>query len=137
MASGSIAREDYRRSEKVHTSLGFVFTTLTGSYQRSEDKNDTLRSTDRFLVKHDVETVCVHWGTDLSLKSLFGSYVDNGNDSKDADPDSMSAETTLNTSDQGVSSNGQTQTQSPVDSGVVVKGEGLTVSSEDAVIQLE
>jgi hypothetical protein len=38
---------------------------------------------------------------------LFGSYVNNGNDSKDADPDSMSAETTLNTSDQGGSSNGQ------------------------------
>ncbi len=32
-APGSIAREDYRRREKVHTSLGFVFATLTGSYQ--------------------------------------------------------------------------------------------------------
>jgi hypothetical protein len=66
-APGSIAREDYRRREKVHTSLGFVFATLTGSYQRSEDNNDTLRSTDRFLVKHGVEAVCVHCGTDLSL----------------------------------------------------------------------
>ncbi len=75
-----------------------------------------MRSTDRFLVKHGVEAVCVHCGTDLSFQSLFGSYVDNGND-KDADPDSMSAETTLNTSDQKGSSNGQTRTQSPVDSG--------------------
>ena len=96
-----------------------------------------MRSTDRFLVKHGVEAVCVHCGTDLSLQSLFGSYVDNGNDSKDTDPDSMSSETTLNTSDHGGSSNDQTRTQSPVDSGVVVKGEGLTVSSEDSVIQLE
>ncbi len=64
---GFIVPEDYRRSEKVHTSLGFVFATLTGSYQRSEDNNDTLRSTDRFLVKHGVDTVCVHSGTDLSL----------------------------------------------------------------------
>jgi hypothetical protein len=31
-SSGSIARENYRRSEKVHTSLGFVFAPLTGSY---------------------------------------------------------------------------------------------------------
>jgi len=60
-APGSIAREDYRRREKVHTSLGFVFATLTGSYQRSEENNDTLRSTDRFLVKHGVEAVCALW----------------------------------------------------------------------------
>ena len=79
----------------------------------------------------------VHCGTDLSFQSLFGSYVDNGNDSKDTDPDSMSSETTLNTSDQGGLSNDQTRTQSPVDSGVVVKGEGLTASSEDSVMQLE
>jgi hypothetical protein len=64
--SGSITREDYRRHEKVHTSLDFVSTTLTGSYQGSEENNDKLRSTDRFLVKHGVETVCVHCVTDLS-----------------------------------------------------------------------
>lgn len=115
-APGSIAREDYRRREKVHTSLGFVFATLTGSYQRSEENNDTLRSTDRFLVKHGVEAVCVHCGSDLSLQSLFGSYVDNGNDFKDADPDSKSGESTLITFDEGGSSNGATRSQSSVES---------------------
>jgi hypothetical protein len=113
---GSIVCEDYRRSEKVHTSLGFVFVTLTDSYQRSEENNDTLRSTDRFLVKHDVEAVCVHCGSDLSLQSLFGSYVDNDNDFKDADPDSKSAESTLITFDEGGSSNGATRSQSSVES---------------------
>ena len=82
--------------------------------------------------------LCVYCDTDLSLQSLFGSYVDNGNDSKDADPDSMSVETTLNTSDQGGSSNDQTRTQSPVDSGVDVKGISDTVSSGgDGVIEFE
>ncbi len=78
-APGSIAREDYRRHEKVHMSLGFVFATLSGPYQRSEQNNDTLKTTDRFLVKHGVEAGCGHCGTDLSLQSLLGSYVDNGN----------------------------------------------------------
>jgi len=84
-----------------------------------------------------VSKLCVHRGKDLSLLSLLGFYLDNGNDFKDADPVSISGETTLNTSDEGVSANGRTQAQSPVDSGVVVKGEGLKVSSEDSVIQLE
>jgi hypothetical protein len=85
-----------------------------------------------------VSKLCVHRGKDLSLQSLLGSYLDNGNDFKDADPVSISGETTLNTSDEGVSTNGQTRAQSPVDSGVDVKGASGTVSSGvDDVIELE
>jgi len=138
---GSIDREDYRRREKVHTSLGFVFATLAGSYQRSEENNETLRSTDRFLVKHGVEAACVHCGTDLSLQSLLGSYVDiNDNDFKDAGPVSKSDETTLNTVDEGQSSNSEIGSESSVESGGDVdEGTGSSEVSEaaSAVVELE
>ena len=33
---GSILREDYRRRDKLRTSIGFIFSNLCQSYQRSE-----------------------------------------------------------------------------------------------------
>ena len=112
---GSIDREDYRRREKARASLGFVFANLAGSYQRSEENNHTLIETDRFLVKHGVEALCVHCGTDLSLQSLLGSYVDIKDNDAGAAP--KSDETTLNTVDEGQSSNNQAGAQSSVESG--------------------
>lgn len=109
----TIHREDYRRREKVHTSLGFVFATLAGSYQRSEQNIDTLRSTDRFLVKHGVEALCVHCGSDLSLQSLLGSHVDT--DFKDAGSIPNPEESTVITLDEGTSSSAL-RSQSPVES---------------------
>jgi hypothetical protein len=130
---GSIHREDYRRREKTRASLGFVFANLAGSYQRSEENNLTLINTDRFLVKHGVEALCVHCGTDLSLQSLLGSYVDIKDNDAGAAP--KSDETTLNTVDEGQSSINQAGAQSSVESGGDAKeGTGSSEAQVSSVV---
>ena len=84
---------------------------------------DTLRSTDRFLVKHGVEVLCVHCGSDLSLQFLLGSHVDTDfkvndtvdTDFKDAGSIPKPEESTVITLDEGTSSSAL-RSQSPVES---------------------
>ena len=57
--SGSITREDYIRRDKLCCSLGFVHSTLSESYLRSEENNQVLQTTDRFLVKHGIGSKCL------------------------------------------------------------------------------
>ena len=60
----------------------------------------------------------MHCDTDLSLQSLLGSYVDiKDNDFKDAGAAPKSDETTVNTVDEGQSSNNEAGSQSSVESG--------------------
>ena len=119
-APGSIARDDYIRRDKLRFSIGFAHSSLSQSYQRSEENNQVLQTTDRFLVKHGIGAKCLHCGIDLSLASVLGALeVDVNNENindQHAESSSQRIEITVSSDDEG-SAERETGLQSTLESG--------------------